>query len=92
MSQASKNKDDINKKEDTNEEILSFSLNDYKYFEYSQIDNQYEEESALEDMNFEWNPLNEDFAFSYKKIGILVCDVFIINIIIFLNIIEIIIN
>ena len=28
MSQASKNKDDINKKEDTNEEILSFSLND----------------------------------------------------------------
>ena len=67
MSQASKNKDDINKKEDTNEEILSFSLNDYKYFEYSQIDNQYEEESALEDMNFEWNPLNEDFAYSYKK-------------------------
>ena len=67
MSQASKNKDDINKKEDTNEEILAFSLNDYKYFEYSQIDNQYEEESALEDMNFEWNPLNEDFAYSYKK-------------------------
>ena len=67
MSQASKNKDDTNKKEDTNEEILAFSLNDYKYFEYSQIDNQYEEESALEDMNFEWNPLNEDFAYSYKK-------------------------
>ena len=56
-----------NNKEDTNEEILAFSLNDNKYFEYSHIDNQYEEESVLEDMDFEWNPLNEDFPFSYKK-------------------------
>lgn len=67
MSQALKNKDDNNNKEDNNEEMLSFSLNDCKYFEYSDIDNQYEEESALEDMDFEWNPLNEDFPFSYKK-------------------------
>ena len=68
MEEISKNKDDNNNnKEDTNEEILAFSLNDYKYFEYSHIDNQYEEESVLEDMDFEWNPLNEDFAFSYKK-------------------------
>ena len=56
-----------NNKEDTNEEILAFSLNDNKYFEYSHIDNQYEEESVLEDMDFEWNPLNDDFPFSYKK-------------------------
>ena len=67
MSQVLKNKDDNNNKEDNNEEMLSFSLNDFKYFEYSDIDNQYEEESALEDMDFEWNPLNEDFPFSYKK-------------------------
>ena len=67
MEQISKNKDDNNNKEDTNEEILAFSLNDNKYFEYSHIDNQYEEESVLEDMDFEWNPLNEDFPFSYKK-------------------------
>ena len=67
MSQALKNKDDNNNKEDNNEEMLSFSLNDFKYFEYSDIDNQYEEESALEDMDFEWNPFNEDFPFSYKK-------------------------
>jgi len=67
MSQALKNKDDNNNKEDNNEEMLSFSLNDCKYFEYSDIDNQYEEESALEDMDFEWNPFNEDFPFSYKK-------------------------
>ena len=67
MEQISKNKDDNNNKEDTNEEILAFSLNDNKYFEYSHIDNQYEEESVLEDMDFEWNPLNDDFPFSYKK-------------------------
>ena len=67
MSQVSKNNDDNNNKVDTNEEMLSLSLNDFKYFEFSDIDNQYEEESALEDMDFEWNPLTEDFPFSYKK-------------------------
>ena len=65
--QLSKIQDENNGKEDTNDEILSFSLNDFKYFEYSLINNQYEEESSLEDMDFEWNPLNEDFSYSFKK-------------------------
>ena len=67
MNELSKNQDDNNNEENINDEILSFSLNDYRYFEYSYIDNRYEEESSFEDMNFDWNPLKEDFPYSYKK-------------------------
>ena len=65
--QLSKIKDENKGKEDSNEELLSFSLNDFKYLEYSLVNDQYEEESSLEDMDFEWNPLNEDYPFSFKK-------------------------
>ena len=52
-------------------DIESFSLNDYKYFEYTIIsDNFLEEDKRSKILNIEnneWNPLNEDFPFSYEK-------------------------
>lgn len=52
-------------------DIESFSLNIYKYFEYSFInyDNENGEEKSkiIKFENNIWTPLNEDFPFSYEK-------------------------
>ena len=56
-----------------NKDIETFCLNDYQYFEYSIVNYNYnlDNEDAKSKMinidNNTWNPLNEDYPFSYEK-------------------------
>ena len=63
-----------NDNNNNNREIETFSLNDYQYFKYSVVNynNNYtfeNEDAKSKIINFDnniWNPLNEDFPFSYE--------------------------
>ena len=67
ISEKDKKKDKDKDDKNIDDEIQTFSLNDYKYFEYSIINNKYEEHSFDLDMDNEWTPLNKKFPFSYAK-------------------------
>ena len=67
ISEKDKKKDNDKDDKKIDDEIQTFSLNDYKYFEYSIINNKYEEHSFDLDINNEWTPLNQKFPFSYEK-------------------------
>ena len=65
ISEKTRKKDNDKDDKNIDDEIQTFSLNDYQYFEYSIINNKYKEHSFDLDIDNEWTPLNKKFPFSY---------------------------